>query len=138
MGVACLYFRPCAQHHPAAACLVGILHSLYAIDNGTRREVWRLDVLHQSLGVNLRIVDVCAASVDHLSKVVCRHVGSHTHGDTVAAVHQQVRNLGRHHSGLLERLVEVLHHVHSVLLKVVHYVLAHLRQAALGVTHGSR
>ena len=68
---------------------------------------------------------------------MCRHVGSHTHGDTVAAVHKKVRYLGRHNRRLGERVVEVGIHVYSILLQVVHDVLAHLREAALGVTHGS-
>ena len=65
------------------------------------------------------------------------HIGGHTYSDTVTTVNQQVRNLGRHYCWLLERVVEVWSHINSLLIEVVHDVLTHLREAALGVTHGS-
>ena len=95
-------------------------------------------MLHQSVGVYVGIVYIGAAAVNHLAEVVGGYVCSHTHGNTVASVHQQIRYLGGHHRRLLKRVVEVVHHVHGVLLEVVHDVLAHFGQTALRVTHGGR
>ena len=67
---------------------------------------------------------------------MCRDVRRHTHCDTVAAVHQQVRNLCRHHRRLYQRVVEVVRHIHGVLLQVIHDMLTHLAQSALRVSHG--
>ena len=97
VSVATLYLRLCTHHDTSATCFVSLAHALQAIDICACREVGCLNVLHQSVGVDIRIVDICAAAVDNLAEVVCRHVGSHTHGDTVAAVHKKVRYLGRHH-----------------------------------------
>ncbi len=127
-----------AHHDASASCLVGVLHALDAINGGTRGEVGGGDVLHQSVGVDVGVVDIGTAAVDHLSEVVGGNIGSHTHGDTAAAVHQQVRDLGRHHRWLLEGVVEVVHHVDGLLVEVVHDVLSHLGEPALGVTHGGR
>ena len=96
VSVATLYLRLCTHHDTSATCLVSLAHALQAIDICACREVGCLNVLHQSVGVDIRIVDICAAAVDNLAEVVCRHVGSHTHGDTVAAVHKKVRYLRRH------------------------------------------
>ena len=65
-----------------------------------------------------------------------RDVSGHTDGNTVTTVHQEVWNLGWHHGGLLEGVVEVGRHVNGVLLEVVHDVFSHLGEAALRVSHG--
>ena len=83
-------------------------------------------MLHKSVGVDVWIVDIGAASVYHLAEVVCRDVGSHTYGDTIAAIDQEVRNLCRHNRRLHKGVVEVGIHIDGVLLEVVHDVLSHL------------
>ena len=95
--VATLYFRLCAHHDAATASLVSLLHTRQTIYICTCREVRSLDILHKSVYVDVGIVDIRAASVNHLTEVVCRNVGSHTHGNAVTAIHQKVRYLGRHY-----------------------------------------
>ena len=121
----------------SAPRLIGIAHALQAIDIGARREVGAWDILHQPVRINVRIVDEGAAAIDDLAQIVGRHIGGHTHGNAVAAVDQQVGHLRRHDAGLDERIVEVGIHVDRIFVEVVHDVLAHLREAALRVTHGS-
>ena len=89
------------QHDTSAPRFVGVFHALQAIDISTRREIGGLDMLHQSLCINFRIVDISTATVQYLGQIVGWHVGSHTHGDTVTTVNQQVWYLGRHHLGFL-------------------------------------
>ena len=126
------------HHDTATTSLVSILHTLQSIDIGTCREVGTGDILHQALAVDFRIIDKGAATVNHLTQVMGRHIRSHTYGNTVTTVYQQVGHLGRHHAGLQQGIIEVGVHIHGILLQVVHDVLTHLREAALRVTHGSR
>ena len=126
------------HHDTATTSLVGVANTLQSVDIGSRGEVRTRDVLHQPVGVNVGVVDIGTAAVNDLAQVVGGHVGGHTYGNTVATIDQQVRYLGRHHAGLYQRVVEVVHHVDGFLLQVVHDVLAHLGEAALCITHGGR
>ena len=114
------------HYDTSATCFVGILHALQAIDISTCWEVGTWDILHQAFGIDIRIVDISAATIDYLAQVVGRHIGSHTYGNTVTTVNQQIRNLGRHNGWLLERVVEVRRHIYGFLIQVVHNVLTHL------------
>ena len=124
------------HHDTATTCLVGITHTLQTIDISACGEVGTRDILHQTVGVDIGVVDIGTAAVDDLREVVGRHVGCHTYGDTITTIHEEVRYLSRHDGGLFERVVEVVHHIHSVLIEIVHDVLTHLRESALRVTHG--
>ena len=114
------------HHDTTATSLVSILNTLQAIDVSTCWEVRSWNVLHQALGINLRIVDISTATIDYLAQVVGRHIGSHTYGNTVTTVNQQVGHLGWHNGWLLERVVEVGGHIYGFLIQVVHNVLTHL------------
>ena len=133
--VVALNFSLGTHDNTSAARFIGIFHALETIDIGTRREIRSGNILHQSLCVKLRIVYVSTAAIDNLPQVVGRHVRCHTYGNTVTAVDQQVRHLGRHDARLQQRVVEVVRHNDGVLFQVVHDVFTHLRQAALRVTH---
>ena len=133
--VSALNLGLCTHYDASATSSIRVAHALYTIYICPCGEVGSLDVAHQSVHVNVRIVNICAASVDYLAQVVRRYVGSHAHGNTVAAVHEQVGYFRRHDGRLLQRVVKVVHHVDGLLVKVVHDVLAHLREAALRVTH---
>ena len=102
------------------------------------REVRSLDVLHQPLDTDLRVVDLSADSVDYLAEVVRRDAGRHAHRDAGAAVDQQVWECGREHGRFLPGLVVVWHPVDRVLVHVVHQRMAKVRQARLGITHRGR
>ena len=125
------------HHDTAATCLIGITNTLQTIDIGTCGEVGARDILHQTVGVDVGVVDIGTAAVNHLTEVMGRHVGSHTDGNTVTTVHQQIGNLGRHDGGLLQGVIEVRRHVDRLFLEVVHDMLTHLRETALGISHGS-
>ena len=120
----------------AAASLIGILDTLGSHDIGTRGEVGTLDPLHEGKAVQFGIVDEGHTGINDLSQVVGGNVGGHTHGNTRGSVDQEVGDAGRHHGGLLEGVIEVVGHIHGVLLQVIHHGLAHEREAGLGVTHG--
>ena len=124
-------------HHDAATTsLIGILHPLQAIDIRSSGEVRTRDIFHQSIGIDVWIVYISAATINHLTEVMGRHIGGHTHGNTVTTVHQQVRNLRWHHRRLLQRVIEVVHHINGVFLQVIHDMLTHFGETALRITHG--
>ena len=126
------------HHNTATSGLISLANTLYTIYICTSREVWRFDILHQSIKFNIGIINVSTATINHLSKVVSRYIGSHTHGNTVSTIDQKIRNLRRHDTRFNERIIEVVGHVYGILLQVVHNVLTHLAESALRVTHGSR
>ena len=125
-----------AYHDTAASCFVGFLHALYAVDGGSRWEIRRGNVFHESFYVNIRIVYIGTASINYLSQIVRGDIGGHTHGNTITAIHKQVRYFSGHHGRLYQGVIEVAGHVYGFLVQVIHYVLAHLGQSALSVSHG--
>ncbi len=70
-----------AHHHAAAAAAVGVQHTGAAHDDPPGGEVGRLDVLHQPLDGDRRLVDGGHHRVDHLAQVVRRDVGGVSHRD---------------------------------------------------------
>ena len=124
------------SHDDAAATrLIGLTDALQTHDITASREVGTLDILHQGLVVHRLVVDEGHAGVYHLREVVRGDIGGHTHGNAGGTVDQQIGNLGGHHGGLVERVVEVGGHVHRFLLQILHHGLAHQRESGLGVTH---
>ncbi len=76
--------------------------------------------------------------VNDLVQVMGRGAGSHTYGDTLGTVYQEVRNLHRKYRGLLFRLVKVWHKVHHIFVEIPQKrFLRHLLQTRLSITHGS-
>ena len=123
------------HYHTSASGFVGIAHTADTINISSGREIRCLDVLHQAVYVDFIVIDVCHASVNDFTQVVCRHIGSHTYGDTRSTVHQQVRDAGRHDGRFLQRIVEVVGKVYSFLVKVLHHLLTNLLQTSLRISH---
>ena len=55
------------------------------------RKVGAANVAHQTTSIDLRLVDKRQAGVDHFPGVMGWNRGRHTNGNTLNAVHQQVR-----------------------------------------------
>ena len=127
-----------AHHHAAAARQHRLLHSLVAVDDTARGEIGPLDVVQQLLARDLRVVDIGAAGVDHLRKVVRSHVRGHTDGDTAGAVDDQQRDFRGQDRGFGNRVVEVQRPVDRLLVDVGHHFVRDFLHAGLGVTHGGR
>ena len=127
-----------AHDHAPAAGFVRLAHALITVDNTARRKIRRLDVTQQFGCLDLGIVDISAAGVDHFRKVMRRHIGRHTYRDTRRAVDQQQRHLGRQYRGLKDRLVEVGTEIDRILVDIGHHLVGDLHHAGLGITHGRR
>jgi hypothetical protein len=120
----------------AAAGLVGVADAGGPHDDPGRREVRALDVLHQPVEVDLRVVDEGDRRVDHLLEVVRWDVGGHADRDAGAAVDQQVREARRQDDRLLLGAVVVGDEVHRVHVDVAQHLHGEARQARLRVPHG--
>ena len=123
---------------PAAAGGVGVADALAAEDRAGGREVGALDVLHQALDVDRRVVDVGDRGGDHLAQVVRRDVGRHADGDARAAVDEQVGEARRQHDRLLARAVVGGDEVDRLGVDVAQHLGGQAVQARLGVAHGRR
>ena len=127
-----------AQHHAAASRLVGTANACISENIGTSGEVWAFDVLHETVDVNIGIVDIGHAAVDDFAEIVGGHVRGHTHGDTGGAVDQERGDARGQHRRLVARVVVVAVHVHRFLLNVLHHGFTHEAHFGFGVTHGRR
>ena len=97
-----------------------------------------LQVLHQALDVDLRVVDEGHDRVDRLAQVVRRDVRGHADRDARRAVDQQVREARRQDVRLLARLVVVRAELDGVRVDVAEHLRGEPRQARLGVPHRGR
>ena len=131
------YLCLCAHHNTSSTRLISILHALQTIYICTCGEVGSGNKAHQSFGVDVGIVDISTTTIDNFTQIMRRHIGCHTHGNTVSTINEQVGNLGRHHTWFGERVIEVVNHVYRILLQVVHDLLSHLGESALRITHSS-
>ena len=127
-----------AYEHSAAACLIGFLDSVVAVDGAAGGEVGSHDYFCQFLYAQVGIVDQSHRCVDGVGQIVCGHVCGHAHGDARSTVHQQVGEAcGKHHR-LAPGVVVVRLEVDGIGIDVAEHFLAELRKAHLGVSHGRR
>ena len=63
-----------------------ILHGLEPGDGTAGREIGTLNVFHQALEVDIRIIDLGANAINHFAEVMRRNIGGHTDGDAGTAV----------------------------------------------------
>ena len=100
------------------------------------RKIRPLNVLHQPLDRDVRVIDLRTDAVNNFAEVMRRDARGHTDRDTGAAVDKQVRECRREHGRLLPGLIVVGHPVHRGLVHVGHQRVAQVSEARLGVTHG--
>ena len=122
----------------AAAGGVGGADAAAPHDDAGGGEVGALDVLHQAGQVDVGVVDVGDAPVDHLAQVVGRDVGGHADRDALAAVDQQVGEAAGQHLRLLLGVVVVGVPVDGVPVDVGQHLDRHPAHPGLGVTVGGR
>ena len=135
-GLLNLRARP---HHdappPGPEC---VLHPRDAVNNPPRGEIRPLHVLHQLIHRHASVVNVRADRVHHLAKIMRCHIRGHPHRNARRPIHQQLRNTRGQHHRLLERLIEVRHEIHRILVQIFQHILADPSQTRLRVPHGRR
>ena len=76
------------------------------------------------------------SGVADFAQVVGRNTGGHTHRNTLAAIHQQVRELGRQDNWFFFGAVEVVRKINRVLIDAVDQTHSQAGQATFGISHG--
>src|SRR5581483_9822576 len=107
-----------AHHESAAAMLVGLVDTRFAVNDSSSREVRTLHELQNVSKLRAGIVDQRDGGVDNLGQIMWRDVGRHADGDSVRSVHQQVGHAGGQHHRLDCGFVKVGDEVHRVLIDV--------------------
>ena len=130
--------RLCLHANPPTTGRIGVANPVAAEDRSGGREVRALQVLHQALDVDIRIVDVGERRRHHLAQVVRRDVGRHPDRDPGAAVHEQVREARRQDERLLPGAIVVGGEVDRVLVDVAQHLGGQRVEARLGVPHRRR
>ncbi len=120
----------------AATGRVGVADPLGAEDDAAGREVRPLEVLHQPVEVDVRVVDERDRGVDRLADVVRRDLGRHADGDARGAVDEQVRVPRRQDRRLGLAPVVVRGEVDRVHVQVAKHLHREPGEAGLGVPHG--
>ena len=127
-----------AQGDFAAARGVGSANAAVAHDHAAGGEVGALDMLHQAGQLDLGVVNIGNAAVDHFGQVVGGNVGGHAHGNALTAVYQQVGESAGKNAGLLFGFIKVGCPVDGFLVDIGEHFLGDLAHAGLGVTISSR
>ena len=126
MRVAAFYLRFCPHDDAPTAGFISIPYTLYTVNICACWEIGGFDIFHQAICINFRIVNICATTINDFSKVMCGNVCRHADGNPVTSIDKQIGNLCRHYSRLQKRVVEIVCHVDSILLEVIHDVFSHL------------
>ncbi|SLN98623.1 Uncharacterised protein [Klebsiella pneumoniae] len=129
------HFRARADVHFTATGAVGLFDAATAIDNGGGREIRARNMRHQPFNADVFIVNIRQTAVNHFRQVMRRYVGGHPYGDPGGAVHQQVRNFGRHDVRNTLRTVIVVDEIDRLFFKIGHQLMSDFRQTNFGITH---
>ena len=133
-----LRVHPAAHPHAAAAGSVG-LADVARVHDAATREVRSLDVFHQAVEADLRVVDEGGHRAGDFTQVVRWDVGRHADRDSGGAVDQEVREARRQDQRLTLRLVVVGAELDRVRVDVAQHLRGQAGEPGLGVTHrGSR
>ena len=127
-----------AHAHAASAGLVGVTDPGVADDDAAGREVGPLDVAHELVVGDVRVVDVGDDRIGDLAQVVRRDVGRHADRDAGRAVDEQVREARRQDQRLLVVAVVGRGEVDRVLVEVAQHLHRQAREPRLRVAHGRR
>ena len=122
----------------ALPCPVGIKDALAPQDRGAGGKIGPFDEPHELVGTGIRMLEHMQRCVDHLTQVVRRDVGGHTHRDPLGAVYEEVREPGGQDHGLVGRTVVVRHQVHGLFVDPGKQLEGQGCEPALGVPHGRR
>ena len=109
-----------------------------AAELATCGKIRPLDIFHQLVKRDVRIVDLGTGRVDGLAEIVRRYIGSHADGDPSASIDQQIWNRGGENGRLLTRVVVVWNEVHRIMVHILHEDGSQGTQTCLSVSHGSR
>ena len=100
------------------------------------REIGAGHDLHHFIDGDVGVVHHRQRRVDHLAQIVAGDVGRHAHGDTAAAIDQQIGEARRQDRRFALGIVVVVAEIDGVLVEIVQKRSGDLFHAHFGVTHG--
>src|SRR5215469_11687949 len=109
-----------AHFHTAPPRLEILADAVDAADDAAGRKIRALHVFHQLVQCDVRVVDLCADSIDNFGEIMGRNIGSHADGNSSAAVHEQIWKCGGENGRLSARLVVIRDEIDGVFLHVGH------------------
>ena len=115
---------------------IGLHNPCTAIDLGAGGKIGAGDVLHQLIHIDVRVLQGRQTTRDHLTQVVGRNVGGHTHGDARRSVDQQIGDPGRQHRRYLLGAIVVVDEIDRFLVEISEQGMRNFRHANFGVAHG--
>jgi len=77
-----------AHFHAAPAGLEILANAVDTADDAASGKIRSLHVLRQLIQCDVRVVDLCANSINHLGEIMRRNIGRHAHCDSGAAVYE--------------------------------------------------
>ena len=136
--VVALHLRPGPDIDAPAPGAVGLDDAGASVDDAGGGEVRPLDVLHQPVDADVRVVHQRQQAIDHFAQIVRRNVGGHAHGNAGTAVDKQVGRLGGQHLRHGQGVVVVGAEGHRLLVQIRQQFGGQAGHAHLGVAHGGR
>ncbi len=114
------------------------LDRLDAADHAAGGKVRTFDELHQLRHRNRGIINLSANSVDYFAQIMRGHVRRHAHGDTGAAIDEQIGKCRRKNYRFAARLVVVRDEIDGVLFHVLHEEGSQVSHPGFRIPHGRR
>ncbi len=107
------------------------------IDKCCSREVRSLDMLHQFINLNIRIVHHGDGGTYHFFEIMRRNIGCHPYRNTGRTVYQQIRHTGRQYIWNLFGAIIVISEINSFLVQIGQQLMCQFLHAHFGIPHGS-
>ena len=121
--------------HRATASGIGIPNTSGAHNQTASREIRSLNNSHQLLYRSLRIVNKHQNTINNLTHIMRRNIGSHTYRNTRCTVNQQLWELGWQYRRFLQGFIVVWYKIHCVLINILQHQLCNFGHTHLSVTH---
>src|SRR5690606_1194043 len=115
-----------------------VTHTVVTINNTSCGKIRRYDVLHKLIYSDLTVVYILTDGIYRFRKVVRRHIGGHTYGNTGRTVYHEIRNSGRHYGRFRKTVIKVILEIYSILIKVGKHFIRNLLQSCFGIPHCRR
>ena len=110
------------QDDTPSTCFESIFYTSISIDSCASREIRSFDILHQICHFHFSAgIDEGHTAIQHLAKVMCRHVCRHTDGNTRSAIYQQIRNTSRQYGRFFQRIVKVQLEINRIFVNIAQH-----------------
>ncbi|CDE48098.1 val start codon [Sutterella sp. CAG:351] len=127
-----------ADQHGAAAGAVRLTDTAETENDAASREIRSREETDQVIHARRRVMQRVEARINCFSEVMRRDVRRHADRDTLAAIHQQLREAGGQHRRFFFCTVKVRCHIDRITVDISQHLFRNAAQTDFRVTHGSR